>query len=95
MFKARNKGVEAEITKSKNSVVVSYRFHGKYDKVFGIFEGGQRTIKVESINGKSKNQRVGQKKIVTNGFRRAVRKWQKLNTFRIEEALRARNLAKI
>jgi hypothetical protein len=95
MYSAKNKGLDVKITRSKANITIIYKFVDKYSKIFGTFEGGFKSIKIQDINGKSKRQKVGQRKVVSNGFRRAVRRWKKLNTFRTEEALRTRSLERI
>jgi hypothetical protein len=95
MYSAKNKGLDVKITRGSKKVTVLYKFLDKYAKIFGTFEGGFKTIDIKDINGKSKKQRVGQRKVVSNGFRRAVRRWKKLNTFRTEEALKMRSTARI
>ena len=87
--------LDVKITRSNKNITIIYKFTDKYSRIFGTFEGGFKTIRIQDINGKSKKQKVGQRKVVSNGFRRAVRRWKKLNTFRTEEALRTRSIARI
>lgn len=95
MYSASNDGIDVKITREKKNIIINYAFKGKYDKIFGQFEGGRKTIQVKSISGRVRNKRIGHKRIVSSGFRRAVRRWKKLNNFRIEQALKKRSLARI
>lgn len=95
LFTAANEGVEVRIYKDRGRIKAVYSLRGKYDRIFGIFDNGSKKEVIRTAKGKTKNVRRGQRRIIRQGLGKALRRWDKLNKFYVEKAIKARNLAKI
>ena len=69
-------GGDVRIKKEGRSIVGEYKPTGNYQNIFSRFEFSKRKIIITN-NGEDKRVIVGRKKVVSNGFRRAVKKFQK------------------
>lgn len=95
LFKAKNKGVLVKINKEGNNIITSYKFIGKWEKIIGIRENGNRKEVISTIkNGRVKNTRKGQRRIVFNGLGKALRRWKKINKFYLDNNIEKRNKVK-
>jgi len=95
LYTAQNKGIEVKIFKDNRRIKAVYTLKGKYDKIFGIFDNGSKKEVIRTAKGKTKNVRSGQRRVIRQGLGKALRRWDKLNKFYVEKAIKARNLAKI
>jgi len=95
LYSAKNEGVSVRIIKTNRQIKAIYSLEGKYDRIFGIFENGSKKERITSPNGRVKNVRKGQKRIVRQGLGKALRRWNKINKFYLERTLKERSLAKI
>lgn len=95
LYSASNEGIDVRIIKTNRQIKAIYSLKGKYERIFGIFENGGKKEKITSPNGKVKNIRRGQKRIVRQGLGKALRRWSKINKFYLDRTLKERSLAKI
>lgn len=95
IFTASNEGIDVRIYKTGRQYKAVYSLKGKYDKIFGIFDNGGKRERITGPNGKAKNIRRGQRRVIRQGLGKALRRWDKINKFYLERTLKERNLAKI
>jgi len=95
LYTASNEGIDVRIFKDRRRIKAVYSLKGKYDKIFGVFDGGSKKEKITDSKGKTKNVRRGQRRVIRQGLGKALRRWDKINKFYLEKTIKARNLAKL
>jgi hypothetical protein len=57
-------------------------------------KNGAQTVKIRSSNGKMRNAKIGQRAIVFNGLKRAMRRWNQYVEYKLTGTIKKRNKAK-
>lgn len=92
---AQDGDIKVSIFKRSGKIMTVYSMTGEMGRKFGILDGGSKTERITDSKGNIKNVKGGQRRVVRQGLSKALRRWDKLNKFYIERAIKKRNLEKL